>query len=63
MSPPVVPTDSDTSSLVGRFFGVFRYSKEALILVWTTDKRLTLILAALTIFAGVIPGPIAYVGK
>lgn len=63
MSPPAVPHDSDATSHLGRFFGVFRYSKEALILVWTTDKRLTLILAALTLIAGVIPGAIAYVGK
>ena len=63
MSPPDVSSDRDAASLVGRFFGVFRYSKEALVLVWTTDRRLTLILAALTVFAGVIPGPIAFVGK
>ena len=63
MSPPAPPSNSDTTSLVGKFFGVFRYSKEALRLVWTTDKRLTLLLLALTIFAGVIPGAIAYIGK
>ncbi len=63
MSPSVAPLKNDASSIIGRFFGVFRYSKEALNLVWTTDKWLTLILAALTIFAGVIPGAIAYVGK
>ena len=63
MPPPAAPPDKDPSSIIGRFFGVFRYSKEALILVWTTDKRLTLLLLALTIFAGVIPGAIAYVGK
>lgn len=63
MSPPAAPSDSDGTSLIGRFFGVFRYSKEALALVWTTDRRLTLLLAGLTFFAGVIPGAIAYVGK
>ena len=62
MSPPK-PNDNDDSSLVARFFGVFRYSKEALRLVWTTDKRLTFILATLTILAGVLPGGIAFVGK
>ncbi len=61
---PVPPAkNKDNSSALSRFFGVFRYSKEAINLVWTTDKRLTLILLALTIFAGVIPGAIAYVGK
>ena len=63
MSPPTVSSDNDNPSLVGRFFGVFRYSREALGLVWTTDKRLTFILAALTILAGLIPGAIAYIGK
>jgi ABC-type multidrug transport system fused ATPase/permease subunit len=63
MSPPSAPSDSESSVLIGRFFGVFRYSKEALRLVWTTDKSLTLLLLALTIFAGVVPGAIAYVGK
>jgi ABC-type multidrug transport system fused ATPase/permease subunit len=63
MRPLSPPTDNDPSSRVGRFFGVFRYSKEALSLVSTTDKRLTILIAALTIFAGVIPGAIAYVGK
>ena len=63
MSPPAPPGKKDSSSLIGRFFGVFRYSKEAFNLVRTTDKRLTLILLALTIFAGVMPGAIAYVGK
>lgn len=63
MTPPVVPSEPVTSSVIGRFFGVFGYSKEALGLVWTTDKRLTLVLAALTVFAGVIPGAIAYIGK
>ncbi|MDB2687502.1 ABC transporter ATP-binding protein/permease [Mariniblastus sp.] len=62
MSPPAAP-DKDAPPLISRFFGVFRYSKEALGLVWTTDKRLTFILAALTIVAGVVPGAIAYIGK
>ncbi|MFT5303107.1 MAG: hypothetical protein ACI814_003925, partial [Mariniblastus sp.] len=35
MSPPEVLPDNDAPSLIGRFFGVFRYSKEALSLVWT----------------------------
>ncbi|MEM7456486.1 MAG: ABC transporter ATP-binding protein [Planctomycetota bacterium] len=63
MSPPLPPEDKDPSSFVSKFIGVFRYSKEALKLVWTTDKRLTILIAALTVFSGVIPGAIAYVGK
>ena len=63
MSPPAPPPEKDGTSIVGRFFGVFRYTKEALHLVWTTDRRLTILLLALTIFTGVIPGAIAYIGK
>jgi ABC-type multidrug transport system fused ATPase/permease subunit len=63
MRPLAPPKNKDSSSVLSRFFGVFRYSKEAIHLVWTTDKRLTLLILALTIFAGVIPGGIAYVGK
>ena len=62
MAPPAA-SPKDNSSAISRFFGVFRYSKEALKLVWTTDKRLTLLILALTIFAGLLPGAIAYVGK
>ena len=63
MSPPAAPSDKNSPSLISRFFGVFRYSREALSLVWTTDKRLTFVLAALTVIAGVVPGAIAYIGK
>jgi ATP-binding cassette, subfamily B, bacterial len=44
------------------FFGVFRYSRRALELVWSTNRRLTLALAALTLLAGVLPASVAYVG-
>ena len=63
MSPPTPSSENDNSSSIGRFVGVFRYSREAIHLVWQTDQRLTILLAVLTIFAGVIPGAIAYVGK
>jgi len=44
------------------FLGVFRYSRRALELVWTTSRRLTLILAVVTVLAGVLPAAVAYVG-
>src|SRR6202012_331737 len=50
------------STLLG-FFGVFRYSRQALLLVLSTSRRLTLALAALTIVAGVVPAGIAWVGS
>lgn len=43
--------------------GVFRYSKRALHLVWQTSSRLTAGLAILTLFAGVLPAAMAYVGQ
>jgi len=42
---------------------VFRYSGRALELVWTTSHTLTIVLAILTLVAGLLPGAIAYVGK
>jgi len=44
------------------FFGVFRYSRRAIELVWTTSRGLTVGLALLTLFAGVLPAAVAYVG-
>jgi ATP-binding cassette, subfamily B, bacterial len=42
--------------------GVFAYSSRALSLVWTTNKALSVMLALLTLVAGVLPAAIAYVG-
>jgi len=44
------------------FLGVFRYSRRALELVWTTSRGLTLALGVLTLLAGVLPAGMAYVG-
>ena len=44
------------------FLGVFRYSRRALELVWTTSRPLTIALAALTLVAGLLPAAIAWVG-
>src|SRR5919202_85070 len=42
---------------------VFRYSGRALELVWTTSHTLTIVLAILTLVAGLFPGAMAYIGK
>jgi len=42
--------------------GLFEYSRRALLLVWTTNKGLSVALAALTVLAGVLPAGIAFVG-
>lgn len=42
---------------------VFRYSGRALGLVWTTSRTLTIVLATLTLVAGLLPGAVAYISK
>jgi ATP-binding cassette subfamily B protein len=44
------------------FVGVFRYSRRALELVWSTSRPLTLALGLLTLVAGALPAGIAWVG-
>ena len=41
---------------------MFRYSRRAMDLVWTTNRRLTVALALLTLLAGVLPAAMAWVG-
>lgn len=45
-----------------RFLSVFRYSKTALELVWQTSATLTVVMAVVTLIAGVLPAAIASVG-
>ncbi len=56
-----LPRASDTAAPRG-LFDVFAYSRRALALVWTTNKPLSVSLAALTLLAGVLPAGIAFVG-
>jgi len=61
----VNPTQPDAieASLFQRSLGVFRYTKRAIELVWTTSRPLTFALAALTVVAGILPAAIAWVGQ
>ena len=45
------------------YLGVFRYSRRAVELVWSTHRGLTLALAAFTLIGGVTPAGVAYVGQ
>ncbi|MBT8099577.1 MAG: ABC transporter ATP-binding protein, partial [Gammaproteobacteria bacterium] len=56
-------TETDNTGFFRRALGTFRYSRRALHLVWTTSRGLTLILAVLTVIAGVLPAAIAYIGQ
>ncbi|HUO18924.1 MAG TPA: ABC transporter ATP-binding protein [Steroidobacteraceae bacterium] len=57
-----IPGGADGLTLRG-FFGVFRYSRRAVELVWSTSRPLTLSIAAVTLVAGVLPASVAYVGS
>ncbi|MGB5293288.1 MAG: ABC transporter ATP-binding protein [Lysobacterales bacterium] len=57
-TPTIPPIEATTRG----FFGVFRYSRRAIELVWATNGRLTVFLALLTLIAGVLPAAMAYVG-
>jgi ATP-binding cassette, subfamily B, bacterial len=56
------PAMSESVTLQG-FFGVFRYSRRAVELVWSTNRGLTVALGVLTLIAGILPASIAYVGS
>jgi ATP-binding cassette subfamily B protein len=45
-----------------QFFGVFKYSKRALELLWSTSKPLSVMLGFCTVLAGVLPSGVAWVG-
>jgi ATP-binding cassette subfamily B protein len=59
---PNARSDAPPDSKRRSFFGVFRYSRRALELVWTTSRGLTVALGVLTLLAGVLPAGMAYVG-
>jgi len=58
----VRPPGTEKIDLRG-YLGVFRYSKRAIELVWSTNRALTIGLAVGSLIAGVLPTGIAYVGK
>jgi ATP-binding cassette subfamily B protein len=58
-APRTANTDSE---LLRGFFGVFRYSRRALQLVWDTNRPLLAALGLLTLIAGLMPAGIAWVG-
>lgn len=60
------PTSASSTSVLSRFsgfFGVFRYSRRALSLVWDTSRWMMLGLALCTLVAGVLPAVAAWVGQ
>ncbi|MBE0577236.1 MAG: ABC transporter ATP-binding protein [Desulfuromonadales bacterium] len=61
MKYPPLANDSNPPSR--RFLDVFRYSRRALELVWSTSKQLATIFALLTLIAGVLPAAVAWIGQ
>ncbi len=55
--------NNSSAGFLTRALGVFGYSRRALNLVWTTSRPLTVTLAVLTLFGGILPAVIAYIGK
>jgi ATP-binding cassette subfamily B protein len=45
------------------YLGFWRYSRRAIALVWSTHRPLTVALGLLTLFAGLMPAGVAYLGK
>jgi ATP-binding cassette subfamily B protein len=45
------------------YLSFWRYSRRAIVLVWSTHRQLTIALGVLTIAAGLMPAAVAYVGK
>ena len=54
---------ANQSQTLEGYLGVYRYSRRALELVWSTHQGLTVALALFTIIAGLLPAGVAYVGK
>jgi ATP-binding cassette subfamily B protein len=55
--------DDRTPGLIAQFRPLLTYGRRALALVWATSRLLTVVLATLTLVAGLLPAAIAWVGK
>jgi ATP-binding cassette subfamily B protein len=62
-SPHAAAVPAETGTLKRGLTGLFTYGRRALLLVWTTNRHLSIALGALTLLAGVLPAAIAYVGS
>ncbi|MCB1666333.1 MAG: ABC transporter ATP-binding protein, partial [Pseudomonadales bacterium] len=54
---------STPAQLLGKFFSVFKYSRVAVEIVWSTSAALTVTMALATLLAGLLPAAIAWVGQ
>ena len=56
-------SNQDEAGAVERYLGVFQYASQAMRLVWSTSRGLTIGFFVLTLFNGLAPTVSAYVGK
>jgi ATP-binding cassette, subfamily B, bacterial len=59
---PIAPSESEAPSVARGLKGLFEYGRRALVLVWTTNRTLSVALALLTLLAGLLPAGVAYIG-
>lgn len=62
LTPAAPPADNWYDALT-RNFAVFAYTRRAIELVWSTNRRLAILLGLLTLAAGLLPAAMAWVGK
>ncbi len=62
MHPPLKSSSGGISLDLRSILNVFRFSRRALELVWTTSRALTIALGVLTLIAGALPAAVAWVG-
>ena len=61
--PHTAASSPGSGTLQRGLLELFAYSRRALLLVWTTNKTLSITLGTLTLVAGILPAGIAYVGS
>lgn len=62
MHPPLKSSSGGITLDLRSILNVFRFSRRALELVWTTSRALTIALGVLTLIAGALPAAVAWVG-
>src|SRR3546814_7170647 len=62
VTPSHSTPDANSGELTSSFLGVFRYSRRAVELVWSTSRGLTVALGLLTLVAGLLPAGVAWIG-
>src|SRR5580704_4745216 len=60
--PSETPQNASSAGWRRGLAGLFEYSRRALILVWTTNRALSIVLALLTLLAGILPAGVAWIG-